>query len=260
MTADSVLQTLSGVDFKKVVTLIFALGLVQFLGSSLSRLLDQKSSALFTGFLSGLVSSTATTTAIARKSKSSGPEDAPVESITFLAATLAMLLIAVGILAASEIAISPSVFLIVAGPLFVSVLMIYRQTKSHLKKELSLEHRHFEILEIIKLSIFIIAILLFSKILQKFLNETGITVLTFVVSLFEMHASVISNLQLYNSGTFDLHDFRKLLMISIVASYLAKGAIVAVIGGQSLKRLISKQVAILIGTVLLCFFVSELKI
>ena len=87
----------------------------------------------------------------------------------------------------------------------------------------------------LKLAIFIVFILISSKLLQNIFGQTGLLVLTFLVSLFEIHGSIITNVQLYESGTVTIGVLGHLIAISIVASYLSKIFLISTFGNGRLR-------------------------
>jgi uncharacterized membrane protein (DUF4010 family) len=76
---------------KKIISMIFALAIIQIFGSVLAKYLGTRTGAILTGFFGGLISSTATTAALARRSKVDREGRDTSEVLTFLAATGAML-------------------------------------------------------------------------------------------------------------------------------------------------------------------------
>jgi uncharacterized membrane protein (DUF4010 family) len=223
-------------NLKKIATMIFALAVIQILGSTLSRYVGSKAGAILTGFLGGLVSSTATTATLARQSKISSQHKNYFETITFLSATGAMLVEAISLLLVGTDKIHPPLFIIFLGPIFVTVVMIFLQSRKLANRNLEIEDSSFKIIPILKLSAFIIAILALSKILQNSFGQKGLSVLTFLVSLFEIHGSVIANIQLQDSGAFGVPALGNLLAISIVASYLSKMFLIFTLGSSDLWR------------------------
>lgn len=80
------------------------------------------------------------------------------------------------------------------------------------------------------------AILSVSKALQKIFGNSGLLVLTFLITLFEIHGSVIANLQLHESGTIDVNFLVGLLAVSIFSSYLSKFFLVSTLGSAQLRK------------------------
>lgn len=227
--------------------MIFALVFIQVFGTLMSRILSAHLGAILTGFFGGLVSSTATTASLARNSNlnhlNSNPNDKAPKSnsenfneiLIFLSATSAMLIEGALIVLSGAKDFDLSLMLIFFGPLLTSFIMIVFYSKKTTSKNINTTDNQFEILPIIKLSIFIITILVISKLLQKVFGQNGLLVLTFLVSLFEIHGSVIANVQIFDSQEISLNLLRNLLAISIFASYLSKLFLIFTLGSKDLK-------------------------
>jgi uncharacterized membrane protein (DUF4010 family) len=230
--------------------MIFALTLIQVMGTAMAQVLGARAGAILTGFLGGLISSTATTAALAKRSKNSVQQDGSAETLTFLAATAAMLFEGVALLLTGTTEFHFALSLIFLGPIAMSALLIYRHSNRLGKQSLTLESKEFRILPIFKLAAFIVAILVLSKVLQNIFGQTGLIVLTFLVSLFEIHGSVIANVQLHDSGGVGVPLLGGLLAISVLASYLSKMFLIYTIGSHSLRTQATKSTCLLLLSLL----------
>lgn len=233
---------------KKVLNLIFALAFIQAIGSILFALLGSCVGAILSGFLGGLVSSTATTASLARRSSLSSQLSTRTDMLTFLSATLAMLVEAFVITLYGEKEIHWGFLLLFSGPVVSTLLMMTYQSRSASTEKITLSDAKLELLPILKLAAFILAILALSKLLQKAFGQAGLAVLTFFVSLFEIHGSVIANLQLHDSGLISVQTLGGLLAVSIVASYVSKLFLILTLGSASLKKTIVKTTLVLFGS------------
>jgi uncharacterized membrane protein (DUF4010 family) len=232
------------VSLKKIATMIFALALIQILSSIFAQS-GSKAGAILTGFLGGLISSTATTASLARQSKVSSHDMSALEVITFLSATGAMLAEGTSLLLVGTDEIHPSLFIIFLGPIFVTLILIFLQSRKLKQRNLDIEHNSLKILPLLKLSAFIVAILVLSKVLQNSFGQSGLLILTFLVSLFEIHGSVIANIQMHDAGVFEVQALGNLLAISIIASYLSKLLLIFTLGSSELWTRALKCSAIL---------------
>lgn len=221
---------------KKIFELIGALLLIQALGVLFVRYLGPRHGLLFVGFLGGIVSSTAMTVSLARKHVSTEGQF-PIEILPFLSATLAMLLEALLFVGIGVSVGHWKLSLIFIGPILFTIgcILYARKKKIHLPMQLENE-KIVDLKGTLKLVFFILAILAVSKAVQNILGAHGLQVLTFVVSLFEVHGSIISNTQLYNAGDLTLQSLGVLLVISIIASYVSKYFLVSTLAGPSLRR------------------------
>ena len=112
-----------------------------------------------------------------------------------------------------------------------------------------------KILPILKLAAVIILILTVSKILQAFFGRSGLIVLTFLVSLFEIHGSVIANIQMHDAGAFTVKFLGGLLAISASASYISKLFLVHTMGSRGLRARVIKYTGILFLALVLSWVV-----
>jgi len=240
---------------KKMLGIIFALTLIQYGGSVIFELAGARIGAVLTGFFGGLVSSTATTAALAKMSNVPPQNrNSNTEVLIFLAATIAMHVEGVLILLLGAKDAHFSILLIFLGPAFAACILVFRKSKNPNEYPVELEKNQFAILPTIKLSIFIITILALSKVLQHFLGRSGLLLLTFIVSLFEIHGSFIANLQLHDAGAFDARMLGNLATLSIAASYFSKLFLVFTLGSADLKA----QVGMYTGFLFLALFGSWL--
>ncbi len=245
---------------KKVSTMIFALTLIQIMGAAMARVLGPRGGSILTGFLGGLISSTATTASLAKQSKSADQQDISAETLTFLAATAAMLFEGIALLLSGTTEFHFGLSLIFLGPLLMTACLIYRHSNKLGNRALNLESKTFRIVPILKLAAFIVAILVLSKLLQNLFGQTGLIVLTFLVSLFEIHGSVIANVQLHDSGGVGVPLFGGLLAISVLASYLSKLFLICTIGSNSLRTQAAKSTFFLLMSLLVSWLIFAMVI
>lgn len=239
-----------------MATMIFALAFIQAFGTAMVHLLGAKAGAILTGFFGGLVSSTATTASIARNSNTLNKADVSVEILTFLSATTAMLFEAVALVLAGTGEIHSSILIIFLGPISATIIMIVFQTRKLPNRQLQSQDVSFEILPILKLSIYILLILFLSKVLQSQFGQNGLMLLTFLVSLFEIHGSVIANVQMHDYGTTTVSVLGILLATSLVASYLSKLFLISTLGSKEFKTKALKSTLILFAALFLSWLSS----
>lgn len=246
---------------QKITILVFALAMIQVLGALFAKALGTRTGTLLTGFFGGLISSTATTAALARRSRIKTESSNPTpELLAFLAATSAMLLEGIVLVLTGIENQHPALFLIFICPLICSLILIWQQAKAVRSAQMPDQDLNFQVLPLLKLAVFIVLILLVSKILQNLFGDRGLLVLTFFVSLFEIHGSVIANLQLHNSGQLPEKFLGVLLGISIFASYLSKVFLIFTLGSTTLKIKIIRPLSFLalaLGFGLATFMISH---
>lgn len=242
-------------NFKKIATMIFALAFIQILGTVMNLFLGARTGAILTGFFGGLVSSTATTISLARKSKMGNGTNSYAEILVFLAATVAMLIEGATLVWMGESHLHISMLTLFFGPLLATSMMLFFYSRKVTDKHTEYKEIQFQILPVLKLSAFIIFILLLSKLLQNFFGQSGVMVLTSVVSLFEIHGSIIANVQLHENGVITPSLLSILLAISIMASYLSKIFLISTLGSRQLRSLAMKCTLILFGSLATTYFI-----
>lgn len=241
------------ISLQKISFVLLALASVQIMGSVLIHYLGARVGSVLSGFLGGLISSTVTTAHLAKSSRVSNDPHVKSEVLIFLAATLAMLIegLLLIFLGAGRVTWAPSLLLL--GPGLITVFLIYfkiRNRNSSVKHNKSWKEI-VEIVPLIKLSAFIIGILSLSKILQNFFGFQALMLLTFLVSLFEVHGSIIANVQLFNSRSISDQDFVHLLALSVLASYVSKYFLILTLGSPVLKKEVTKLSVILLASLLM---------
>ncbi len=225
---------------KKIATMILSLAVIQAFGSVLAQYLGVRTGAVLTGFLGGLISSTATTASLAKKSRFT-TDQGSTEVLIFLSATGAMLFEGLMLVITGTSSPHLSNLIIFIGPIIATIGMITIDYKAQRNQMGSVDNSTFQILPILKLSLFIVAILSVSKICQNIFGQNGLIVLTSLVSLFEIHGSVIANVQMHESGAVSVNFLCSLLAVSVVSSYLSKLFLISTLGSASLRSQVTKR-------------------
>ncbi len=92
--------------------------------------------------------------------------------------------------------------------------------------------------------------------MQNIFGQSGLLILTFLVSLFEIHGSVIANVQLHDSGAINVGFLRGLLVISVAASYLSKLFLLYTLGSRPLRAQAAKGTGLLFLSLIASWLVS----
>ncbi len=243
-------------SLKMAAYMVFALCFIQVFGAAMIRVLGGRRGSILTGFFGGLVSSTATTVAMARESNEGDGEFTGKGMLVFLSATAGMLVEGMAFVLLAADGVSYSLLLIFLGPLLTTAVMVAMLVRTIPHRAIKIKDVEIKFLPILGLAAFIIAVLSFSKLLQSIFGQSGLVVLTFLVSLFEIHGSIIANLQLHDTGAFDDMFLGGLLATSVAASYVSKIFLVNTIASPTLKKTITKYTVLILISLLLswiCF-------
>lgn len=249
LTPDSPLDQWNLLNPNKIVTMILALALIQALSSAFAQYLGTRTGAILTGFFGGIISSTATTASTAKNSNYDQTENNAVEVMTIISAIAAMLFEGIVLVSTGMNEVHYKLLIIFIAPLMTSFLLIYLQyTKISDQKE-NEQNTDFKILPIIKLTIFIIAILAISKIFQSYFGQNGLFVVTSLVSLFEVHGSLIANIQLHEMNAINTIQLSNLLTLSILASFISKIFLIWTLGSSNLRVKATRYIMLLLASV-----------
>lgn len=231
------------VSLKKIMTFASAITMLQLLSVELARLLGHRHGAILTGLLGGFVSSTATVLTLARASKHPNAHAGSL-FLTYIASTIAMQLVCVGILFLNTQEMHYPTLLIMLLPVVSGAIGLVLEANGASKVPTHAPQVKFEWDHVLKLVALIVLTLVASKMSQTYFQESGTMLVTFVVSLFEMHGSVIASLQLHDAGAIDLQLLGGLLSISVLASFTSKLGFVVFLGGRELRVKVVKYTAL----------------
>ena len=237
---------------QKIIQLLFALTILQILGSVLISLFKGKVGGLAFGFFGGLISSTALTAFVAKQSQDADEDVIRLLSLAFLSALLGTILESAVLVLVGLTEIHWEIFLVFSGSIIVTPILMMMRLRS--LRHIEFEDGDFLTVHprsIIKLGLLIAVFLALSKLLQILNGLSGQFLLTFVICLFELQGSIIGNVQLHESQILNIANLGHLIAVGILASYLAKWGLVLFLGSPGFKRRASKYVAILIGAHLL---------
>ncbi len=241
---------------KKIISMILALSVLQAFGSAVASLMGARTGATVTGFLGGIISSTATTASLARRSKLRSQKNCSSELIVFLSATLAMLFEALILVIIGTTNLHLTNLTIFIGPIIATLFMLFFQYQKREESNEPSQNTDFKILPILQLTFFIVVILSISKTSQILLGENGLFIVTSLVSLFEIHGSIIANVQMHEMNNITPNLLSSLLAISIFSSYLSKFLLILTLGSRPLKSKATKCIMILFFTLALSWLIS----
>ncbi len=204
------------------------------------KLLGTRSGAVVSGLMGGLISSTATTVSLSRRSRS-----APIESSAAVAIVIASAVVFVRVL--SEIAlVAPSVFRATAPPLAVMLLtmivasaVLYTTSRGELLAATEEQDPPSELGAAIVFGLLYAAVLLGVAFAKAEFGQTGMYVVAGLSGLTDMDAITLSTSQLMRTDQVSPVTGWRLIMVGSLANLCFKAAIVAVLGTRGLLRRIS---------------------
>lgn len=237
----------------KIALLLFALVLMQVIGGIAAASMEDRLGATFTGFLGGMVSSTAVTAHLSKQSQTLGDDAWQVTALGFLGASLAKLgLIAMLVYAGAETTPWPVWIVIVAPALATAGLLFARGKKLEVSANANRDGTpELALADILKLGGFVVGLIALSKILQSLFGDAGLLAVTALFSLFEVHASTVANAGLFDTGSIAPLTWLNLLAVSIAASYISKAFLVASLAKPGRRRRLLSWISIILLALLL---------
>ncbi len=246
------------VSARKITQLVLLMVTIQTVGSALSRKFGSKAGSFLSGFMGGIFSSTAVTAQVAKASPHLSENENRVAALSLLGAILSQLLLSFTIVMTSLDQFYLQATILFLPPILTTALLtFFRSNKVRIetqppepKDPLS------ELLDIAKLSLIIVGFIAGAKLLQIQFGDRGLYILTFLVSLFEVHGSIIANLQLHESGTLNFDTLTGLVTIGLVGSVVSKFAIVLFVGNGFLRTRMITWAAFLGASMLAGYYLS----
>ncbi len=213
--------------------LFLAFSILQVAGASLSHWLGGTWGAIFVGFWGGFVSSTAVTVRAARATKR-GREPTRTAVAEVLAACLGMLVEAFVLLSLSSWALAKQNLPTLLGFFLPGLLMLliwFRHQKGPV--EVLKITPEVDLLHSLQLTLIVAGLLFLIGFGRQQMGESGVQVLSFVTSLFEMHAVLVANSQLFQSGHLTPQSFHSLIFWGLFAAHLSKLGLALMIGSRA---------------------------
>lgn len=210
---------------------------ISFLGYVLFKLLGSRRGITLTGFLGGLVSSTATTLSFAQRSR----KNSGLARSFAMAIIIAWLVMFIRVLVEIWV-VNRSLFMVAWLPVGITGLVSllyagYLFLSQHEDDEDDVTVSNpFELQPAITFGLLFGLILLVSNVAQQYLGETGVYISSFVSGLADVDAITLSMAELSGSGDLENHTAVRAILLAILANTLVKGGIVFSSGSSTIRR------------------------
>ncbi len=203
--------------------LIATIGAIQLCGYVAIHLFGERLGIPLTGFMGGLVSSTAVFAQVHDTLKRY-PHSVPAILASGLLATVAMLVdVMIIIFVASPTLLvsilGPIIAMIMSGMLF-TVILLHNQKRA--KRDLTLLATPLNLLSILRTSIFIGLLILLVTMAKRIISITGVLLISFLGGLLEIHGISLATSLLYLGEQVQLNQACFMLYTAIIASFISK--------------------------------------
>jgi uncharacterized membrane protein (DUF4010 family) len=224
--------------FKIWLMVVFISG-ISFSGYIAIKLVGPEQGIGFTGFLGGLVSSTAVTLSFSERSKKENALVKPLALAIMIAWTVMFLriLIEVGVL-------NPDLLRIVWVPIVAAGAMglfycvyLFFSVKESEKGDVDFSNP-FDLGAAIKFGLLYGLILLVSRTAQHYLGTTGLLVSSIISGLADVDAITLSVAELTKTGGLDLETGSRAVVLAAMSNTLVKGGIAMAIGSSALRKVL----------------------
>ncbi len=224
---------------------IFVSGL-SFLGYILIKLYGSKKGILFTSILGGLVSSTAYTFSISKKSIKE-------ENLSFnyglgvIAASSMMFIKALIIITILSSAFAKIIFipLIIFSLIGFSIYLIfYRKSNQIIEEEIIIKNP-FELKSAFLFGIIFGATIFFTKLAQVYLGDQGVYIASSLAGFSSIDAIIISLSKFFNES-ISANEAKKAILFATSTNTLIKIIIVSIWGSKTLSKIVIKGLGIIL--------------
>ncbi len=223
---------------------------ISFLGYILIKIVGAARGIGLTGFLGGIVSSTAVTLSIAQRSRRETGLARPFAFAVTIAWTMmfSRVVIEVAVLNAPLLRLlwPPLAAAGAAGLLYGAYLYFSQRVEDD--GEIVFKNP-FELWTAIKFGLLFATVLLISRAAQVFFGDTGIYVSSLAVGLADVDAIALSMAQLSSRpGGVDLQVAERAIVLAAMSNTAAKGGIVLAVGTPALRRTLAAPLLLILST------------
>jgi uncharacterized membrane protein (DUF4010 family) len=225
-----------------LIVLISGIG---FVGYFLIKYIGAQGGIPLTGFLGGIVSSTAVTISMATRSKEANLPNIFSGGVLIALATMQLRVVAEILILGSEVALS---FLMIPIIMSVasSIFAVYFFWKSKSKKTPFFQRPErvkltspFEIVPALKFGLIFVAVLFMLAIGQRYFGDSGVYVAAFLSGVVDIDAIVLSSLESVKLGELSSIVAYNAIAVALFTNTLVKVGYVGIMGSRGVFRKVS---------------------
>lgn len=216
--------------------LILVLASLEFLGYVLGKAIGERQGLLASGFLGGFVSSTAVLMSSARRSTQTPESWRPLLG-SALAAQEASFLLLLLLVALVSLPLCTLLLLPVGTALVLGAALFFALSRQQTSRPLTLSVRSpLDWWGVFRLAFVLGAILALISLGKLWLGDRASMALSFLTGLFELHGVSLANATMARENRIDLHAAATNILSAIIASFVAKLALVWILGRGRFTR------------------------
>lgn len=201
------------------------------------KLLGRRSGALVAGLMGGLISSTATTVSLARRSRGAAAEAGAAAVVILLASTVVFgrVLIEIAIVAPAALATLAPPIAAMMGAMMLLSIGLFVGTRASLENPLDDREPPSELGTAIVFGLLYAAVLLGVAAAKANFGNAGMFVVAGLSGLTDMDAITLSTAQLVRSNELNPYTGWRLILIGAMANLVFKAGVVMVLGQARLR-------------------------
>jgi len=228
--------------------LILILASLEFLSYVMVKIIGEKKGLLVTGFLGGFVSSTAVLLSTARRARDV-PGNWRALTGSALAAKLAALIELLVIVSLVSTSLAGYLLGPIVGGIAVGGLLLFLLARSQKSSPIALTVKSpLDWLGVFRLAIALGTILAAISAAKLWMGERALMAVSFLTGLFELHGVSLANATMFSQGKIDYRSACLNIFLAVIASLIAKIALVWIIGRGKYARATTAIFTLLIIT------------
>jgi len=219
-----------------MVVLISGIG---FTGYVAIKILGSRKGTGLTGFLGGLVSSTATTMTFSKRSKEEEKLSLSFSLAIILACSVMFPRVLVEVLVINARllpTLAVPIGMMAAGGFIVS-LIIWKRTENETTEEVPLKNP-FNIMPAVKFGLFYAIIVLVTKLASTFAGDSGMYIVSVISGLTDVDAITLTMSQISSQDPSKLGQATVAITLAAFSNTLMKGGLAIALGSSGLKKIV----------------------
>lgn len=218
------------------------------------RLLGARKGTALTGFLGGLISSTATTVSYARRTRSQPPQSRVAAFVILMASAtvFARVLFEIGVVARASLASMAPPLLVMMAVILAAAVVQWRGGQGACDAQGLADEAPSELRAAIAFGLLYALVLLAVAAARQELGDAGLFTVAALSGLTDMDAITLSTAQLVNSGDLPAGTAWRAILVAGMSNLVFKGGTVVALGTRRLRKpvLLGFGAAIVVGGLL----------
>jgi uncharacterized membrane protein (DUF4010 family) len=252
----NILKQIDVFNFYKIWLVVIFISGISYVGYILMKTIGSNKGIALTGFLGGLVSSTAVTVSFAQESKKLKYLSIPLAlGVVIACSTMFFRMLLEVVVVNSSLFLNLFFILSIMGAIgFVISYFLLKKIKLNHIKDIKVESP-FQIMPALKFSLFFLFIIFLSKLFSILFGDKGVYFVAFFSGFSDVDAITLSLSTLALNGNLDMTTAKIGILIAAFSNTLIKGFFAYYFGTRKFSKavMISLGIILLIGTILLFF-------